>query len=136
MAEAMYRVIGKTLQAFDDGLITVEDDLSDLDALLQERKAAHTPIQSAPQRLIRSHRRANPATARPMTESPSAPSSSRAGNTFPSMNLFEGVLDGINQFPQRAAAAAASSGSKRVRRAIVIEDDDSSIINLLSDSDN
>jgi DNA (cytosine-5)-methyltransferase 1 len=126
MAEAMYRIIGKTLQAFDDGLIGVEDDLSDLDALLQERKAGR-PIQSVSQRSIRNHRRANPATARLTTESTSAPSSSRAGNAFPSMDLLEGVLDGINQFPQRTAAASS--------RTILIEDDEDSSVIVLSDSD-
>jgi DNA (cytosine-5)-methyltransferase 1 len=42
MAEALYRTISKTLEAFDNNLIGVEDDLSDLDALL-ERKGVRLP---------------------------------------------------------------------------------------------
>jgi DNA (cytosine-5)-methyltransferase 1 len=35
MAEALYRTIAKTLEAFDQGHIEAEDDLSDLDDILQ-----------------------------------------------------------------------------------------------------
>jgi DNA (cytosine-5)-methyltransferase 1 len=41
MAEALYRTIAKTLEAFDNGYIGAEDDLSDLDGIL-ERKGAIT----------------------------------------------------------------------------------------------
>lgn len=37
MAEALFRSAAKTLEAFDNGLISVEDDLSDLDALLARK---------------------------------------------------------------------------------------------------
>ncbi|KAL6710775.1 hypothetical protein ACN47E_007832 [Coniothyrium glycines] len=37
MAEAMFRVIIKTLKAFDDGLISTEDSLDDIDALIKRK---------------------------------------------------------------------------------------------------
>jgi DNA (cytosine-5)-methyltransferase 1 len=40
MAEALYRNIAKTLEAFDGGYIEAEDDLTDLDGIL-ERKGAN-----------------------------------------------------------------------------------------------
>ncbi|CAI9632204.1 unnamed protein product [Alternaria burnsii] len=41
MAQAMYHIIAKTLNAFDNGLIGAEDDLSELDALLELRGGNH-----------------------------------------------------------------------------------------------
>lgn len=43
MAEALYRTIAKTLEAFDNGLIGAEDDIDDLDAALTGKDAKAFP---------------------------------------------------------------------------------------------
>ncbi|KAH9875084.1 hypothetical protein J1614_004572 [Plenodomus biglobosus] len=48
MAEAMYRIIVKTLEAFDQGLIGAEEDISDLEEVLRT-KASPTASQSQSQ---------------------------------------------------------------------------------------
>ncbi|KAF2850974.1 S-adenosyl-L-methionine-dependent methyltransferase [Plenodomus tracheiphilus IPT5] len=48
MAEAMYHTIIKTLEAFDSGVISAEEDISDLDEVLR-RKGANTPSQPHPE---------------------------------------------------------------------------------------
>jgi hypothetical protein len=46
MAEALYRTIAKTLEAFDNGFIDAEDDLADLDEILMQKgvNIPHAPI--------------------------------------------------------------------------------------------
>jgi hypothetical protein len=48
MAEAMYRTIAKTLEAFDKGYIKAEDDLSDLDRILDRKGAALRQARPVP----------------------------------------------------------------------------------------
>jgi DNA (cytosine-5)-methyltransferase 1 len=63
MAQALYETIAKTLNVFDEGIIGAEDDLSDLDALLNQNGG------NAPQQQRRNQ------------------------NSFASMNLLSGTLN-------------------------------------------
>lgn len=102
MAQAMYQIIAKTLDAFDNGLIGAEDDLSELDALLEQRGGNH-----AQQRRIE--------------------------NAFPSMNLSDGVLNGINDFSDRSIASGSRSNRRHREPSIPGQDDE--IIYVPSDSE-
>jgi DNA (cytosine-5)-methyltransferase 1 len=117
MAERVYRTIAKTLEAFDQGLIGAEDDLSDLDALL-ERKGMRAPQARSTPRLFfgevsgsrnlpyRSIERNSPSissrassrTGLPLVGKKSAKRATPAGRTergFPSMNPMGSVLNRI-----------------------------------------
>jgi DNA (cytosine-5)-methyltransferase 1 len=48
MAEALYRVVAQTLEAFDHGLISADDYISNLDALLEEKRV----VQRSPYRYL------------------------------------------------------------------------------------
>jgi len=84
MAEALYRTIAKTLEAFDKGFIEAEDDLSDLDELLEKRGAV---LQNAP--AFTPSRSAQPGGA-----SRHQQSRDRSISSSHNMNLLDGLLDG------------------------------------------
>ncbi|KAH7090195.1 S-adenosyl-L-methionine-dependent methyltransferase [Paraphoma chrysanthemicola] len=116
MAEALYRTIAKTLEAFDNGFIDAEDDLSDLDGILA-RKGAQFPKAPSTQRslfdatprptnvsyryLVRGNSSSSARSA--STSSPFArkkaqakPSRNRPASSFRQRTSFlEGLLDGF-----------------------------------------
>ncbi|KAI4605989.1 hypothetical protein J4E83_010255 [Alternaria metachromatica] len=146
MAQAMYQTIEKTLEAFEKGLIGAEDDLSDLDAILepsgesipQQRRldsftgSANIPFRHSQTASSRSAR----ATTSPSTRnngSESMQSRRRNENSFPSMNLLDGVLNGINNFANRSAASVSRTTRRRGEPSI--PDGDDEVIYIPSDSE-
>ncbi|KAI4680034.1 uncharacterized protein J4E88_005925 [Alternaria novae-zelandiae] len=148
MAQAIYHTIKKTLEAFEKGLIGAEDDLSDLDLILeqsgesapQQRRldsftgsATHSrPSRPASSRMARAteSRTASPST-RHTAESMQPPRRNASG--FPSLNLLDGVLDGISNFANRSTASASRSTGRR--REPSIPGDDDEVIHIPSDSE-
>ncbi|KAI4933897.1 uncharacterized protein J4E92_003566 [Alternaria infectoria] len=150
MAQAIYQTISKTLEAFEKGLIGAEDDLSDLDLDLileqsgesapQQRRldsftgsaTPHRPSRTASSRMARAteSRTASPSTRH---RAESMRSRHRNASGFPSLNLLDGVLDGISNFANRSTASA--SKSTRRRREPSIPGDDDEVIYIPSDSE-
>jgi len=148
MAQAMYQTIAQTLEAFEKGLIGAEDDLSDLDAILrpsgesvpQQRRldsftgsaTPHRPSRTASSRMARAteSRTASPSTRH---RAESMQPRRRNASGFPSLNLLDGVLDGISNFANRSTASA--SRSTRRRREPSIPGDDDEVIYIPSDSE-
>jgi DNA (cytosine-5)-methyltransferase 1 len=153
MAQAVYQIISRTLEAFDNGLIGAEDDLSDLDALLVQRgendpQQRHTPglggftrsnnIPRTPSQVPGSRTARTPGS---QTASPSVRnngsepmrSQRRTEDAFPSMNLFDGVLNGISDFAD--GSTASGSRNDRRRREPSIPDQDDEVIYVPSDSE-
>ncbi|KAI4702103.1 hypothetical protein J4E81_002465 [Alternaria sp. BMP 2799] len=146
MAQAMYQTIEKTLEAFENGLIGAEDDLSDLDAILgpsgesvpqQRRLDSFTGSANIPFRHSRTaSSRSARATISPSTRnngSESMQSRRRNENSFPSMNLLDGVLNGINNFANRSAASVSRTTRRRGEPSIPGGDDE--VIYIPSDSE-
>ncbi|KAI4625534.1 hypothetical protein J4E80_002666 [Alternaria sp. BMP 0032] len=146
MAQAMYQTIEKTLEAFEKGLIGAEDDLSDLDAILgpsgesfpqQRRLDSFTGSANIPFRHSRTaSSRSARATTSPSTRnngSESMQSRRRNDDSFPSMNLLDGVLNGINNFANRSAASVSRTTRRRGEPSI--PDGDDEVIYIPSDSE-
>ena len=150
MAQAIYQTISKTLEAFEKGLIGAEDDLSDLDLdLILEQSGESAPQQRRLDSFTGSatpHRPSRTASSRMAraTESRTASTSTRHraesmqprhrnASGFPSLNLLDGVLDGISNFANRSTASA--SRSTRRRREPSIPGDDDEVIYISSDSE-
>ena len=150
MAQAMYQVIAQTLEAFEKGLIGAEDDLSDLDAILrpsgesvpQQRRldsftgSANIPFRPSRTVSPRVARATESRTASPSTRnhgSDSMQSRRRNENGFPSMNLLDGVLSGINNFANRSTTSVSRTTGRR--REPSIPGDDDEVIYIPSDSE-
>ena len=151
MAEALYRNIAKTLKAFDEGVIGAEDDLTDLDEILQERERrlpqrrepgfgfgfglSRSQPTNLPHRSAPSNNQTSSTAASPFVRGQEARSVlSRAGDQdrFSSMNLFDGVLAGIQGFANSTASPGRREGG---RRGYQVPERDEEIIDLLSDDD-
>ncbi|CBX93122.1 hypothetical protein LEMA_P040230.1 [Plenodomus lingam JN3] len=141
MAEAMYRTIVKTLEAFDEGLIGAEEDIQDLDALLLTRRGAstvsrlqpqtpsHSPLSPAPRPTFpygESHSVARSSALSPRA-STNANVSSRAGAQLPasSTSWWEGRGDGIGPRTNshvRPGKRMPMSGADQLSEAIELSD--------------
>lgn len=141
MAEAMYRTIVKTLEAFDEGLIGAEEDIQDLDALLLTRRGAstvsrlqpqtpsHSPLSPAPRPTFpygESHSVARSSALSPRA-STNANVSSRTGAQLPasSTSWWEGRGDGIGPRTNshvRPGKRMPMSGADQLSEAIELSD--------------
>jgi hypothetical protein len=111
MAEALYRTIAKTLEAFDKGFIKAEDDLSDLDGILERKGAQLSQGQ----------------TTRPQQ------SRNSLNGSFPNMDLLDGLFDGDDvvemtepQPRRRRPAAIITNATQEVIEVDSGSDDESS----------
>jgi hypothetical protein len=154
MAEALYRTISKTLEAFDNNLIGAEDDLSDLDALLERKgvRLVRAPTvtssypdptarkMSLPYRYLVRDETNNSSIATPSASSPFASKKetrfpkSHDGNraAFPSMSmgLAAGLLEDYTDLDMRK-----SVGNRRHRHVPVAIDGDEDDVVWLSESE-
>jgi len=145
MAQAIYQTMKKTLEAFEKGFVRAEDDLSALGMILeqsgesapQQRRLDSFTGSATPSRPSRtaSSRSARASTS-PSTRndgSESMQSRRRNENSFPSMNLLDGVLNGINNFANRSAASVPRTTRRRGEPRI--PDGDDEVIYIPSDSE-
>ena len=148
MAQTIYQTIAKTLEAFEKGLIGAEDDLSDLDIILaetgesapQQRRLDSFTGSASPHRPSRTTSSRMAMATESRTVSPSTRNSTestrsrrRRASGFPSLNLLDGVLNGINNFANRDTASV--SRNTRRRREPSLPNEDNEVIYIPSDSE-
>lgn len=133
IAEVMYRSIIRTLQAFDEGLIGAEDDLTDLDSVFAQLHVNSSSAPSTPSSFFETnsrpfrpqHRDSSSESVmflgRKFASQPKRSKSNRAA-TPPDRSLSYGLLDG-------------SSDASRVRDVIALDQDVSYIDETDSDDD-
>jgi hypothetical protein len=156
MAEALYRTIAKTLEAFDEGLIEAEDDLSDLDGLLERRGANLWNAPSFPRMSFDPAPRSTGSPCRylvrgeprPTRTAPSIPSRfaqgkparpqqqrNRSNDSFANMNLLDGLLDGIEESNDDVVETTEPTPPRGRRPATIITNASQEVIEVSSGSE-
>jgi hypothetical protein len=139
VASTLYRTIAKTLEAFDNGYIDAEEDISDLDALLERkgarlqappeipRAAFNSPARSAslPSRYLVRDERSETA----MPEEHKSASRTRHREEE-SIDLLDGLFDGANDTGDGHVRA-----NTQHRRAGIIQNASREIIEISSESE-
>jgi DNA (cytosine-5)-methyltransferase 1 len=144
MAQALYQIIAKTLDAFDYGLISSEEDLSDLDALLEQRGQSHPQQRRTTSFALGTSNRTSNNPHGPSWTPESFPfrrsngsepepmrSRRRTEAGFPSMNALDGAMKGIENF--RSTASSGRSDGRRRKDGFPNQDDE--VIYIPSDSE-
>lgn len=156
MAEALYRTIAKTLEAFDQGHIEAEDDLSDLDDLLQQKGVKLRGVPPAPRSSFDAPTRSaglqSRYLVRDVARTGRASSSSRSqfaqgraarhqqprnmsnGDTQ-SMNLLDGLLDDFEIVEDDDVRETTEPGPRHRRPAQIITNTNHAVIEVSSSSE-
>lgn len=160
MAEAMFRTIAKTLEAFDRGYIDAEEDIDDIDSVLERKGVRLETPQGAPlsvfdtpsrrpssipsRYLVRDEhagvRQAAPTYSSPfarnhMQASASQPSRATARSAYQESNLLDGLLIDLDDYSD-PEEVRESIEPRPVRRAPqIICDASSDIIEISSESE-
>jgi DNA (cytosine-5)-methyltransferase 1 len=153
VAQALYRTIAKTLEAFDQGYIDAEDNLSDLDSILERKGAKLQPPPAVPRALFNPPSRAVSLPSRYLVRDdmsdPTTPSSSssftqqrasrpqqprsRSDAASESIDLLDGLFDGVNDSGDDDVRESIEVRPRRPAR--VIEHASNEIIEISSESE-
>jgi hypothetical protein len=154
VAEALYRTIAKTLEAFDQSYIDAEDDLDlcDLDEFLKRKGVTLQPPPSVPRALFDLPARPSRMQSRHLVRndrSPTITSSSssfaqrrasrpqqsreRSGTASQPINLLDGFFDGMNDEGDDDVRENIESRIRRPAR--IIENSSREIIEISSESE-
>jgi hypothetical protein len=142
VAEALYRTIAKTLEAFDKGYIDAEEDISDLDNVLEKKGARlHAPpappraafdpptrTASSPSRYLVRDDRPGPSTPLSNQRSASRPQRPRNRETE-TIDLLDGLFDGADD------SVRESIGVRSRRPARIIQNASQEIVEISSESE-
>lgn len=160
MAEAMFRTIAKTLEAFDKGYIHAEDDIDDIDSI-SERKGVrleaplaaprsifntpyYRPSSMSSRYLVRDERsrvgQAAPAYSSPFARnhlqtSASQPSRATARSTYQESNFLDGLLIDLDEDsdPDEVCESIETRPGRRAPQ--IIRDASSDVIEISSESE-
>jgi hypothetical protein len=146
MAEQLYRTIARTLEAFDNGLIDAEDDLTDLDDILERKGVSRHAAPSFARSMFDAPRRYSSQRSRYLqrdnnnsrsTATSAFPSSpfarnqafaaapyqprSRQASSFEPMGLLDGLLDAGDD-EDEDLRPSIETGSRRPSSGTAVED--------------